>query len=87
MLLGDRPRVRARVILLDLNLPAVDGMELLTLFQREGILRSSRTLVVSAHDDATTIERARSLGAIDYIVKPIDLDALSVKVDEALGRG
>ena len=86
MLLGNQPRVRARVILLDLNLPAVDGMELLTLFEREGILRSSRTLVVSADDDPRTVERARGLGASDYVVKPIDLDDLAGRVDAALGR-
>ncbi len=86
MLLGERPRVRARVILLDLNLPAVDGMELLTLFEREGILRSSRTLVVSADDDPRTIARARELGAGAYVVKPVELDALVAQVDAALGR-
>lgn len=86
MLLGERPRVRARVILLDLNLPAVDGMDLLMLFEREGVLRSSRALVVSAQDDPGTMARARSLGAIDYLVKPIDLDDLSLRVDASLGR-
>ena len=61
MLLGERPRVRARVVILDLNLPAVDGMELLTLFSREGMLRGSRVIIASADErrgDAST--RARS---------------------------
>ncbi len=86
MLLGERPDVRARVILLDLNLPAVDGIELLTLFAREGILKSSRVIVATADCREGTIAQARDLGARDYLVKPIDLDDLTARVEEALGR-
>ena len=86
MLAGSRPRVRARVILLDLNLPAVDGMELLTLLGRDGVLRSSRVIVVSATDYPQVISQARDLGASDYVVKPVTVEDLGAKVDGALGR-
>lgn len=86
MLAGARPQVRATVILLDLNLPAVDGLELLTLLARDGVLRASKLIVVSGNDDPAVIERTRSLGAEDYLIKPVDLPALAERVDAALGR-
>lgn len=86
MLGGDEPRVRAGVILLDLNLPAVGGLELLTVLAQNGVLRSSRVIVVSANDDPEMMERTRALGAEAYLVKPIDLPLLAERVDEALGR-
>jgi DNA-binding response OmpR family regulator len=43
-------------------------------------------IVVSARDDAASKDRARELGAADYLVKPVDLAALADTVDQALGR-
>jgi DNA-binding response OmpR family regulator/HPt (histidine-containing phosphotransfer) domain-containing protein len=86
MLTGSSPQVRARVILLDLNMPAVDGMELLAVLGRDGVLRTSRVIVVSARDSAEAISRAHDLGASEYHVKPVDLPALLETVGETLGR-
>jgi diguanylate cyclase (GGDEF)-like protein len=86
MLAGPQPKLRARVILLDLNLPAVDGVELLTLLATDGVLRASRVIIVSVNDDPAVIERTRALGAAEYMVKPVDLGRLADMVDAALGR-
>ena len=86
MLAGASPRVRASVVLLDLNLPAVDGMELLTLISREGLLRTTRVMVYSASDNQVLKDRARELGAVDYIVKPAPFEQIAVRIDELLGR-
>jgi diguanylate cyclase (GGDEF)-like protein len=84
---GEEPKVRARVILLDLNMPAVNGMELLSMLKRDGVLRATNVIVVTASDDDETRSRTRSLGAVDYLVKPVDPTALAAAVDKALGRG
>ncbi len=86
MLLGERPRVRARVMLVDLNLPAVGGVELLTVFGRDPSLRTSRIIVISAEDAPEMIQRTRDLGASDYFIKPLDIDDLVERVEGALGR-
>jgi diguanylate cyclase (GGDEF)-like protein len=86
LLSGEEPKVRARVILLDLNMPAINGMELLSLLKRDGVLRRSNVIVVTATDDEEMRSRSRALGAIDYLVKPVHPDALAVAVDRALGR-
>jgi diguanylate cyclase (GGDEF)-like protein len=86
LLSGQEPKVRARVILLDLNMPALNGMELLSVLERDGVLRSTNVIMVTASDDADARERTRALGAVDYLLKPVDPDALAAAVDRALGR-
>ncbi|MEA2180234.1 MAG: hypothetical protein QOG77_3531, partial [Solirubrobacteraceae bacterium] len=86
MLSGSSPKVRARVILLDLTMPAVGGLEVLALLSNDGVLEHSRVIVVTASDDSTLQARAQSLGATDYFVKPIDFLGLARAVDGALGR-
>jgi diguanylate cyclase (GGDEF)-like protein len=83
---GEEPRVRARVILLDLNMPAVNGVELLGVLKRDGVLRSTKVIVVTASDDDEKRKRVRELGAIDYLVKPVEHNTLAAAVDRALGR-
>jgi diguanylate cyclase (GGDEF)-like protein len=83
---GSEPKVRARVVLLDLNMPAVNGMELLGMLQRDDVLRTTRVIVVTASDDPETRTRTRALGAVDYLVKPVEPAALTHAVDRALGR-
>jgi CheY-like chemotaxis protein len=86
MLGGATPKLRARVILLDLNMPAVGGLEVLTVLAADGVLKHSRVIVVSATDDPTMQARLRGAGASDYFVKPIDFLGLARAVDNALGR-
>jgi diguanylate cyclase (GGDEF)-like protein len=84
---GSEPKVRARVVLLDLNMPAVNGMELLGMLQRDDVLRTTKVIVVTASDDTETRARTRTLGAVDYLVKPVEPADLVEAVDRALGRG
>ena len=86
MLTGAQPLVRAGVILLELDLMAVDGFELLTILGRDGVLDRTQAIVVTATDTAESRARARELGARDYIVKPVRAEQLARRVDEALGR-
>ena len=86
MLAGEEPSLRARVIVLDLNLPAVSGLELLTVLAADGVLRTSRVIVVSVDGEAARVERARELGAQDFLVKPFAIETLADRVDAALGR-
>lgn len=72
------------IILMDVMMPGEDGIG----FTRE--LRSSANysdvpiIVVSGLADAATLNDALLFGAIDYIVKPIELDILKNKIERAL---
>jgi len=71
--IADRPRV----ILLDLKLPLVDGLEVLR--QVKGDDRTKMIPVVvltSSHEDKDIVETHR-LGVNSYIVKPVDFDQFS----------
>ena len=67
------------IIILDLVLPLKSGLEVLK--ESHQLSPNSRFLVVSSLDDQGTIDYAKSLGAIEYLVKPFTkkqlLDSLS----------
>ena len=56
-----------RIVLTDLQMPKMDGLQLLEEIKREGI--DVKTIVLSAHDRYDLIRQAFKLGACDYIIK------------------
>lgn len=62
------------VILLDLKLPRVDGLEVLRQFKEHARLRSVPVVVLTTSADSQDVRRAYELGANSYIVKPVDFD-------------
>ncbi|MDQ7849895.1 MAG: response regulator [Armatimonadota bacterium] len=76
-----------RVILLDVHLPDLSGDEVLRRLKSEGPLASIPVVVISA--DATPVQRARllSLGARDYLTKPLDVRAFMAVLRQALEEG
>lgn len=71
------------LILLDLGLPDLDGMELIRLFRG---WRQTPIIVVSARDQEAEKVRALDLGADDYIAKPFGISELLARVRTALRR-
>jgi DNA-binding NtrC family response regulator len=70
------------LVLLDLGLPGMDGLEVLAAAQQAGC--TAPILVVTAREDMHSTVRAMQLGAYDYLVKPIDIDRLKLTVKRAL---
>lgn len=64
---------RPKLVLLDLNLPRLNGLEVLAELRADAQLRSLPVLVLSTSQDAGDIERAYALGANAYLTKPRDL--------------
>jgi CheY-like chemotaxis protein len=79
---GPRPALQAiqskppALILLDLNMPGVDGLEVCRYIKRDPIAGKTPVVMVTAEDAPTMMERAREAGAEDYLVKPVDVDRL-----------
>ncbi|MEO6953883.1 MAG: sigma-54 dependent transcriptional regulator [Polyangia bacterium] len=75
---ADRPDV----VILDLHLPGIDGLEVL---QR---LRAAQpalpVLMLTSHDDVKAAVRAMRLGAVDYLGKPVDHDEIVIAVRRTL---
>lgn len=63
-------RHHPRVMVLDINMPRRDGLEVLRIVRRNLENARLRILVLSSHAQADVAERARREGADDYLVKP-----------------
>jgi CheY-like chemotaxis protein len=60
------------LILLDLKLPRVSGLEVLAEWKAHAVSRAIPVVVLSSSAEDKDIERAYQLGANSYIVKPVD---------------
>lgn len=74
---GHRTRELPLVILLDLNLPKVGGMEVLRRLKATPETRKIPVIVLTGSRSSPDIQESRRLGADAYIVKPVDFHNLS----------
>lgn len=72
------------VILLDLDMPKMDGYETLERLKADGRLAAIPVVVVSAADRADVVIRCVRLGAADYVAKPLDAAVLGARVAAAV---
>lgn len=63
-------------VLSHINMPGMDGLELL----REINMARFAVRVVTAYDDDERRQRARELGALEFMTKPIDFDQLKAQL-------
>ncbi len=62
----------AYVLLLDISMPKVDGIEVLTQVKADPELRKLPVIMITTTDDPREVERCHSLGCSSYITKPVD---------------
>lgn len=65
---------RPDLVLLDLNLPGIDGREILTSIKRDPELQTIPVIVLTTSDADSDILEAYRLQANSYLRKPVDLD-------------
>jgi class 3 adenylate cyclase/CheY-like chemotaxis protein len=70
------------VVLLDINMPRLDGLSTLQKLQEADELKS--TIIVSAYGDMENIRAAMNRGAFDFVTKPIDLDDLELTLKRTM---
>jgi DNA-binding NtrC family response regulator len=70
------------LLLLDIGLPGMDGIEALDKIKK--LYPDILIIMITAYEDIKTVIAAMKLGAHDYIVKPIHMDALEVSIQNAL---
>lgn len=63
------------VLLLDLNMPVMDGYQVLETIQREDL--PTMVIVISGDIQPSAYQRVKRLGALDFIKKPVDKDTLN----------
>jgi len=69
------------LILLDIQMPDRDGWTVLTALQGDPALRDVAVVMLTGNADEATEWRARDLGAVAYVTKPVAIDDLVRVVD------
>jgi twitching motility two-component system response regulator PilG len=75
---------RPDLILLDINMPRLDGYRLCKLIKKHEATQSIPVVMLSGKDGMFDKLRGRLVGCSDYITKPFEADALTVKVAKYL---
>lgn len=73
------------LVILDLNLPGFDGLEILRRMRRRG--NNAQVLILTARDGIEDRVAGLDLGADDYLTKPFDLAELEARTRALLRRG
>ena len=73
---GQRGERRLKLVLLDVKLPKLDGIEVLQAIRASEELRTIPVVMLSSSHERRDIVRSYGAGANSYIVKPVDFDQL-----------
>ena len=74
------------IILLDTNMPVMDGHEMLERMRKHPILKDTPVIMVTALCEMNDIAIASAFGIADYVTKPVDFTSLLEKISNILGN-
>ena len=83
---GTSPLSTAGLILLDINLPGLSGIETLQLLKETPRLRSIPVAMLTAQRTSETVLQCIRSGAADYFVKPLDFPEVMRRIDRILSE-
>jgi two-component system response regulator AtoC len=82
--LAQLPEFAPALVIADIRMPGMGGIELLR--RVRSLADDIDVLMITAHEDMATAVTAMKAGAYDYLVKPLDLDAIDQQVFRCLGE-
>ncbi|MGI9103691.1 MAG: response regulator [Terriglobales bacterium] len=74
------------LVLLDVNMPGMDGLSVLRMLQADGRTRNLQVIILTAHGDEATTAAGFSAGATDFLAKPFTIPQLVARVRAVLSR-
>jgi PAS domain S-box-containing protein len=78
---------RPALILLDINLPDMNGYEVMQRLRENPLTRDIPVVAVSANAMPKDLARGKAAGFVDYLTKPLDIEQLLRTVDQVLEQG
>ncbi|MSA03835.1 response regulator [Lactonifactor sp. BIOML-A5] len=69
------------LLILDLNMPNMNGFQVLESLNQDERFRNLRTIILTNYDELDNEIKGLKLGAVDYIRKPIHMDSLKASID------
>ena len=81
-----RSAPRPDLVLLDIKMPRKDGFEVLAALRADALTRDLRVVMFTSSENGGDVARARSLGADDYVTKPLDARGFGDAVRDILAR-
>ena len=82
LLTGERPDL----ILLDINMPEVTGLDLLEFLRRRPEWKDLPIVMLSSEAADVTVDEAMELGADGYVMKPVTIEELEQAIETALQK-
>ena len=74
------------ILLLDITMPDADGFEVLERLKANSKTESIPVVIISVKDNMDHIVKALDMGAVDYIVKPVEFVSLLDRISRVLER-
>ena len=72
------------LLLLDINMPVMDGFEVLALMNRKHWIEDIPVIMISSEDSASYVRRTYEMGASDYISRPFDVQVVHQRVSNTI---
>lgn len=82
---GPTPTVKARIVVLDVNLPSLDGISVLRELSRTGALKETKVIMLTVRSSEPEVLSTLQLGAFDHVAKPVSVPVLMQRIKRALG--
>ncbi len=79
------PHHTFQAILTDINMPDINGLELVSFLKNHPVYRSIPIMVISTESSEEDRKRAAALGAEEYLVKPFEVSDLLSRLQRLLG--
>jgi len=78
------PREKVDLILTDINMPDINGLELISYLRNNSNYRSIPVFIISTEGSLKDIEKGKLLGANEYLIKPFDPASLQTLISSYL---
>lgn len=79
------PREKVDLIITDINMPDINGLELISYVRKNASYTDTPLFIISTEGREKDVEKGLSLGANEYLVKPIDPKRLQALIFKYIG--